>query len=466
MKKLIHILLILGFSANLQSQSWVRVKPVDFSFNESEYSEIAPVIYGGALIFCWNKKTEGLFTNVTQDNEPLFDIYLAEKNDKNEWVPRLLSEEITTRFHEGPVTISADGREIYYTKNILNSAKEDNYLGIFRATLSKNGISNEREFKFNSAEYNVCFPSLSADGKELYFASDRPDGLGNYDIWVCKRTRSTWGEPENLGDKINTRRNEVYPYIHQSGRLYFSSNGIDKSVGRLDIYFSEKINSDWSVPENLGEPINTRRDDYSIFFADETLRSGYYTSNINRSSHDIFYFESTLPEFDACKEVEENNYCYTFFDEGAGTLDTTTLKYQWDLGDGTTIVGLEADHCFEGPGEYEVKLNVIDALTGETYFNEATYHFPIEDIVQAYISCADTVRVNAEVSFSGSDSYIKEFEQYIWDFGDYYNAVGENVNHIFKKPGQYTVKLGVTNGAENPDELLKSCSFKKITVLP
>jgi chitodextrinase len=248
--------------------------------------------------------------------------------------------------------------------------------------------------------------------------------------------------------------------------LYFSTDGIDGGIGRKDIYYSDNINGEWQPPVNLGEPINSRRDDYSLEI-DDDLRTGYYTSDRDRSP-DIFYFESTLPVLDECKEVEENRYCFTFFDEGAATLDTTTLNYEWDMGDGTKIVGLEAEHCFKGPGNYEVKLNVIDALTGETYFNEATYDFPLEDIEQAYITCPDTVKVNEEVTFNGSNSNIKEFsiEQYIWDFGDLNQAVGENVSHVYKVPGQFTLKLGVTNGAGNPDEILKKCSYKIITVLP
>lgn len=467
MKRVIIILAIFAICVTTNSQSWFRVESLPF--NTKEYSEISPFLYNGKLIFCKNPKTKVFFTDLTPYGQPLFDIYTVEKLDDGNWdnAPTLFNEEMmATRYNEGSVTISSDGREIYFTRNISNSSREDNVFGIFRASLTRNGVTNVREFEYNGEDYDVCFPSISKDGKQLFFCSNMPGGSGGLDIYVCTRTRSTWEKPVNLGTVINTRRNEVYPFIHSSGRLYFSTDGYDNEIGQKDIYFSENINGTWQPPVNPGAPINSKRDDYSIFI-DDDLRSGYFTTTRDRSP-DIYYFQSTLPELDACKEVEKNKYCFTFFDEGAGTLDTTTLNYQWDLGDGTKIVGLEAYHCFDGPGEYEIKLNVIDALTGETYFNEATYDFPLEDIEQAYITCSDTVKVNSEVSFNGSKSYIKEFEikQYIWDFGDLYQAVGENVNHIFKIPGQYTVKLGVTNGADNSDELLKSCSYKKITVLP
>ncbi len=465
MKKIANIgfLLIICFYTN--SQSWIKVE--NLSFNTREYSEINPFLYEGDLIFCKNPKNKVFFTDLTPQGQPLFDIYVAKKLENGSWAePQLFNEEITSRYNEAAVTISADGKEIYFTKNISNSSHEDNLFGIFFASLNRNGITNIRPFKFNSEEYNVCYPSISKDGKELFFCSDMPGGSGGLDIYVCTRTRSTWEEPVNLGPVINTKRNEVYPFIHPSGRLFFSTDGIDGGIGRKDIYFSENINGEWQKPVNLGEPINSKRDDYSIIIDDE-LKTGYYTSDRERSL-DIYYFESTLPEFDDCKEIEENRYCFTFFDEGAGTLDTATLRYQWDLGDGTKIVGLEAEHCFDGPGNYEIKLNVIDALTGETYFNEATYPFLIEDIEQAYITCPDTVLVNAEVNFSGEKSFVKEFEinQYVWDFGDLYQAVGENVIHAFKTPGQYVVKLGVTNGKDAPEEIQKICSYKKITVLP
>ena len=173
-----------------------------------------------------------------------------------------------------------------------------------------------------------------------------------------------------------------------------------------------------------------------------------------------------LPNFEFCQEIQENNYCFTFFVEGTMDLDSTTLKYQWDLGDGTKVRGLEADHCFKGPGTYSILLNVIDTLTGEVFFNEATYEFLLENIEQPYIIAPDSARVEQEITFDGTESFIKEFEisQYIWNFGDGNKKTGSTVTHTYLKPGEYEVNLGLTGVQDSTGYTPKACSYKTIRV--
>jgi hypothetical protein len=451
----------------MHSQSYYEVKEADFSRNE--IAEVAPVYFRDGLVFISNRKTKVWKSDITSDEVPLFDIYYVNKQGNGEWgKPGILSYDLTTRFHDGPVTFTPDGREIYFSKNAGKGAKEDNTLGLFVASVNSTGFSNIRPFyPFSEKyeEYNITYPYVSPDGSKLFFCADVPGGQGGYDIYMCTKRRSRWNEPVNLGPVINTSGNEVFPFYHSIGRLYFASNG-HEGLGRHDIFFADEVNGKWLAPVNVGEPINSKRDDYALII-DESLNSGYFTTTRNRS-HDIFSFESTLPEFNTCNEIQENNYCFVFSEAGSMDLDTTSLKYEWDLGDGTKVRNLTARHCFDGPGEYLIQLNVIDTLTGDVYFSEATYNFVLEDIEQPYITCPDTANVFEELTFDGSETFLKNavITKYIWDFGDGYKKIGEKVSHIFKKPGVYQVKLGVESQTEDEEPVAqKHCTYKTVVIL-
>jgi len=311
----------------------------------------------------------------------------------------------------------------------------------------------------------LAHPSLSEDGSFLFFSSDIPGGFGGSDLFVCEWKNGGWSEPVNLGPKINTLQNEVFPFIHSSGRLYFSS---DKpgGVGRLDIYYSEKVNNEWITPIPLEPPINSRFDDYG-FIIDAFKKDGFFSSDRQRSD-DIYSFNVLYPMFENTKRMEVNNYCYVFYEEGAQNPDSLNFMYEWDLGDGTKIRGNEVDHCYTGPGEYTVLLNVIDRLTGDVYFNEAAYQVPVEDIEQVYINCPDTVVVGQEIEFDGKRTNLKNFDikTYHWDMGDGRRTRGISTTHIYTAPGEYIVQLGVASKPDKQGNAEKMGVFKNIVVLP
>jgi len=148
-------------------------------------------------------------------------------------------------------------------------------------------------------------------------------------------------------------------------------------------------------------------------------------------------------------------------------LDTTTFEYEWDLGDGNKFRGLEAPHCYDGPGTYFVQLNVIDTLTGEILLKEATFLFELEDVIQVHINSPDTCIINQPVNFNGLKTNLPGFNinEYYWDFGDGNRAVGVENIHTFLAPGTYTVQLGVTSVPDNQGNINKSCSYKNVVVI-
>jgi len=155
-----------------------------------------------------------------------------------------------------------------------------------------------------------------------------------------------------------------------------------------------------------------------------------------------------------------------FFEEGAQSLDSTTFEYQWVFSDGTKINGEEVEHCFESEGDYTVELNVIDEITGDVYFNQATYQLKIENVEQVYINSPDTVMVGEEIYFDGHQTNLEDFEiaRYYWDFGDGRKTRGVEATHIYTAPGNYIVQLGVVSKSDRQGNTEKQGVYKNIVV--
>jgi hypothetical protein len=383
--------------------------------------------------------------------------------------PQILAKELTTYLFEGPSCFSKDGNIIYFTRTIdisislRNRHREDTTFGIFSAE-KVNGIwTNITAFRFNRPEYNTGYPCLSDDGKQLFFCSDSKDGFGGYDIYVSSFD-GHWGQPQNLGPNVNTSGNEVFPFLHSSGRLYFASRG-HKEKKDLDIYYTVKIDGIWQKPVVLTAPYNSPKDDYGLIM-NAAMDTGYFVTD-RTGSDDIFMTFSTLPGFTGCREQEENDYCYVFYEPNNNELDTTAFAYEWDLGDGTKIRNLKAEHCFEKPGTYLVQLNVLDKLTKEVALNQASDIFEVEDIEQAFITAPDTVLVGQELVLDGEKTFLKDFNVsgYFWDFGDGNRSSGVKTNHSFHYPGTYDLQLGVTGDADASGILQKECTTRRIVVL-
>ena len=116
---------------------------------------------------------------------------------------------------------------------------------------------------FNNERYSVGHPSLTQDGKTLYFSSDMPGGYGGSDIYKSTYDGTSWSAPINLGSMINTAGNEVFPYIAKNGNLYFSSEG-HQTLGGLDVFTSQNIGNSWGPPVNLAYPLNSSQDDFAL----------------------------------------------------------------------------------------------------------------------------------------------------------------------------------------------------------
>jgi outer membrane protein OmpA-like peptidoglycan-associated protein/tetratricopeptide (TPR) repeat protein len=221
----------------------------------------------------------------------------------------IFSKTLNTKFHEGPATFNKDFTQIIFTRNNYNAGEkgvsEDNEmkLKLYSAENINGAWGEATELPFNDDEYSTAHPSLSKDGRFLYFASDREGGFGGMDIWVSEFKNGNWGEPKNLGKEINSKGIEVFPFVDERGHLYFSSDGWG-GEGGLDMFFVEMKNgSATNKPVALGEPFNSPNDDFGII-TDGNRKTGYFSSDRKRGEDDdIYRFTREAGSVYDCREM-------------------------------------------------------------------------------------------------------------------------------------------------------------------
>lgn len=466
------IYLVLIFSLFLttvivaQNQNFiVKVAP----FSSRIYDEFSPVFYKGGIVFCSNLPDNSIVT-FKDENNRLFKLFYSKKNNGNGWKhPKLLSKEITSGFNDGPVTFNDSGNLLYFSRNnsiksgLKNISDTTNKLGIYAAELVNGLWTNIKPFTYNNPLYSFCTPSLAPGGERIYFSSDMPGGYGGMDLYYCDRQNNDWGIPVNLGSDINTKKNESFPFASKFGKLYFASDG-HKGLGGKDIFYTQQIAGKWITPVHMDSAINSTADDFGLVM-DSTMKNGYFSSN-RRKTDDIFSFSSVSVEFSGCDSLRENNYCFTFYDEQHSTLDTVPVSYHWDFGNGIIRSGKEVNHCFPGPGEYTIKLNIRDELTGNAITKQVNYNVSLENIEQAYINSSDIGLADKPVSFDGLKSNLKNFKiaEYQWNFGEGFKSGELSMNMSFKQKGEHLVMLGLIAEKDSMGIVSKKCVEKKIRI--
>ncbi|MFD2932513.1 OmpA family protein [Spirosoma flavum] len=278
-------------------------------------------------------------------------------DDQHVNLAQRFSRTINTKYHEGPATFSRDGSRIIFTRNNYNngrankSAEGVNKLKLYTATQQNGSWVNIEELPFNSDEYSVGHPTLSRDEQFLYFASDMPGGLGGTDLYVSQNKNGKWTRPVNLGSTINTKGNELFPFVDDAGNLYFSSDG-RKGLGALDIFFANMSNSvTVQAVEHLDAPINSAEDDFSLI-TDSDRRGGYFSSNRREGSDDIYRFvresslfgcrDLTIRLYDTNTQQPLDSVSVLIKSHGEGRPDRTVLSDE----NGVLQICLEGDNAF------------------------------------------------------------------------------------------------------------------------
>lgn len=280
-----------------KDSSYFKIKKININSLESDFS---PVTYKGGLIYTSARKRISLIERTQAwTGKNFFSLYYVLGKDSVTFSrPKLFAPELQIHYNNGPLCISKDLKTIYFTRNNPDGNSSDKIikLEIYESHIKSDDKHWDEQlvpFRWNSNTYNCAHPALSADGTKLYFTSDMKQGYGGMDLYVCKREGTVWGEPENLGPKINTQGNEVFPYVEEDGTLYFASDGHD-GLGGLDVFTCLPADGGYTTPENMGAPINSNSDDFGITVS---AKRGYFSSNRGHKGidDDIYQFINTKP---------------------------------------------------------------------------------------------------------------------------------------------------------------------------
>ena len=277
----------------------------------SEYSDFGGTLNNNKLYITSSRNTVGLFDLgrwITQrisygwNNEPYLDIYSFDVTDSGSYLNEdYLGSNINTKYHEGLASFDNEGnmyisRESFYENEYVKDPESNNITSLIGIYKISKGDKNVVALNINSVEYSVKNPSLSSDGKSIYFSSDMPGGYGNFDIYKGDiDEKGNINNVENLGQKVNTEGQEMFPFIGDKNNLYFSSDS-QLGLGGLDVFFTKEVDGKWASVRNVGIPVNSNADDFA-FNINEATGEGFVSSNRSggKGSDDIYSIKRLIP---------------------------------------------------------------------------------------------------------------------------------------------------------------------------
>ncbi|MEQ9423096.1 MAG: OmpA family protein [Cyclobacteriaceae bacterium] len=272
--------------------SYYRVKSLDALNSKS--AEYSPVYNNGLLYFVTNREGGKIFKGT---GTPFTDIYTVKTKGANVDMSSL--ERLESIFNdpivnEGSVTFSPDGRMMIFAKGNSGKGRGTSDVNLYWARNRNGRWTDPQPLNINDPDHWDSTPAMSKDGRTLYFASNRPGGYGGVDLYQAKISRrGRWVDIKNLGPKINTPGNELFPYAADDGKLYFSSDG-HASLGGLDLFVAERRGGNVEV-ESLGVPMNSTGDDFGLFLFNPSR--GFFSSNRSggKGDDDIYTFVNNDP---------------------------------------------------------------------------------------------------------------------------------------------------------------------------
>ena len=329
----------------------------------SEVSDFGGTLKNGKLYITSarnsNRKTYGW------NEEPFLDIYTAYVNDDGEFqTPSIIEQNINTKYHEGTVSFSPDGNTMYFSRESFYEKVYErdsitkykiSVLNLYKSINQEGQWSEAEALSLNGDSYSVKNPSVSADGKTLYFASDKTGGYGNFDIYSAPIDENgSVGDATNLGQKLNTEGQEMFPFISANNTLYFSSNG-HLGLGGLDVFFAKIVDGKVGPIRNVGIPVNGNADDFAFSINEET-EEGFVSSNREGGvgSDDIYSIKKIQPICDVLVSV-------TVKDRKTGLILVGAAVSIQDA-DGN-IFGTKTSNT-EGVVEYIIECNIDTKLVG------------------------------------------------------------------------------------------------------
>lgn len=462
------VLCALVCATSVAAQWTYEVRPAQIRPQGEDY---APALRDSTLVFCTLREgDQAVRIQQAESEKPLADLFSVPYSATGTVPTASMGPALNTILNDGPASFTADGRTICFTRNLdtpgtLRELKRaSGGIGLFFARAEGDGWTTPEPFPFNNLEHRIMHPTLSADGKRLIFAADLTGGQGGMDLYECEREDGSWSLPLNLGPTINGPENEVFPFLHASGRLYFSSDR-EGGPGRLDILSAEPSGKGWDRPVHLPEPVNSAANDlgYTSFATDV---SGAFSSDRN-GGDEIFLFMRTVPRFADCRPQETNNFCYQFSEPVDPEVQGLPLRYAWDLGDGTRIMGDVAEHCYARPGIYIVHRDLVDTTSNSVFFTAAKRQLIIDEVHQPYITALDSARTDRPVLLDARHTYLPEWvvEDVRWRFPDGKEVSGPLAQHRFGAVGDQLVQLDILGTERATGRLMSRCVTKPIAVI-
>lgn len=338
--------------------------------------EFSPVYYQSGIVYVVARERNSILDPKT--GQAYFDLMYADPGpdglgDK----PVFFSPNIRTQYHEGPCTFNRDANEIFFTRSniaggkVVNDDKREVQLKIYHAVKGAEDWEQIEELPFCSDNYSVAHPALSADGRYLVFASNMPGGMGGMDLYIVERTLQGWSTPVNLGSSINSKGNEIFPYFHKDGYLFFSSDGRG-GKGGLDIFVTAfSSDNTFRGLQRLPEPFNSGRDDLGLIVSDDGT-SGYFGSDRKptKGKDDLYRWNSPVSIFCATidRPLESRDLLVT--NENGDGLETA---YVWLITMDKEGPSLYKDHFNtelvpkqDKEGTFFLRWGIQDTLSFET----------------------------------------------------------------------------------------------------
>lgn len=477
-----------------------------YRFN-SEEDDFAPAWYRDGIIFASSRGDgEMVKSRYEWNDQPFLDLYFGEVDSSGEkgGRPRLLNSRLNSRFHEAACSVDEINNILYFTRNNYFKGKrtEDKQgvvnLKLFYSRLKEGGRGDLYGLPFNSDTCSVGHPAIDPSGNVLYFVSDMPGGFGGTDLYRVERSGDGWAKPVNLGAVVNTPGNEMFPFVHADGTLFFASDGLG-GLGGLDVYRVSFPLDKLMPPRNLGAPINSSSDDFGFISSPDKLW-GYVSSNRpgGKGGDDLYQFKLRRPGLDAlvldAKTLEPiPDALVRASIAGAGErertrsnangrfsvllppdrhfrIEVTAGEYE-PMDQVFTTVGLRPgemvqDTFYLNPPSLEVVFRVLDAETGtalpkvkvriigrdfETVSDEngeiELLTTPFPELDMSGTDCQPQEEM--DYCFRFSDAGGLEVDTlpilYEWDLGDGTRKRGLEVDHCYAAPGDYHVELNLVD---------------------
>ncbi len=277
-----------------------RLKKADFEVEKANFNSAAAdyaAVQQNDLVYFSSDREGGTSSKEYKwTHRPFLDLYSIAVDAESKGVGEATAlKSINSALHEGAICFSNDGNTMYISRsNLVNGKRifndeDKNQVQLYVSKKSGDSWSEPKKLSFCSDDYNYQHPSLSQDGRTLFYSSDAKGSLGSYDIYsVAIDENGSFGSPKNLGAIVNTPEREQYPYVSEEGHLFFASNG-HLGLGLLDIFVARLEDGNYTTPINLGAPINSRYDDISLSYS--SAENGFFSSNRDAGNDDIFSFK-------------------------------------------------------------------------------------------------------------------------------------------------------------------------------